>query len=211
MIDALQRLHQRLLHAIGRGRITTGSDVGAVQTQQVKLGPLEIKDAVPRLAEFGLTSMPPVGSDVVLVFIGGDRSNGAIIATGHQQSRPTGLNPGETMIYSQDGKSIYLTAAGGIIVDGKGQDVIVNGAANVTVNSSATVTVNSTDVVINASEKIRMNTPLLEVTGDVIDNVGSNAHNLASMRSIYNGHTHQVQHIATGGATVTSNVPTQTE
>jgi phage baseplate assembly protein V len=196
MIDAIQRLHQRLLHAIGRGRVTTGNDSGPVQTQQIKLGADEIKDKVPRLAEFGLTSMPPVGSDAVLVFIGGDRSNGAIVATGHQASRPKGLKPGETMLYSQDGKSIYLTAAGGIVVEAKGQTVTVNNASTVT---------------INAATKVRMVTPLLEVTGDIIDNVGSNIHTVAQMRAIYDQHTHVVRNIASGTSSVESNVTGQTQ
>jgi len=196
MIDAIQRLHQRLLHAIGRGRVTTGNDSGPVQTQQIRLGADEIKDDVPRLAEFGFTSMPPVGSDAVLVFIGGDRSNGAIVATGHQASRPRGLKEGETMIYTQDGKSIYLTADGGVVIEANGQDVTVNGAINVT---------------INATGKVRMVTPLLEVTGDIIDNAGSNSHNMAQMRSIYNGHDHAVPGVALGTSTVTSNTPTPTE
>jgi phage baseplate assembly protein V len=196
MIDAIQRLHQRILHAIGRGRVTTGNDTGSVQTQQIKLGADEIKDDVPRLAEFGFTSMPPVGSDAVLVFIGGDRSNGAIVATGHQASRPKGLKAGEAMIYTQDGKSIYLTADSGIVVDAKGQAVVVNEATNVT---------------INASGKVRMVTPLLEVTGDIIDNVGANQHNMAQMRSIYNGHKHDVSGVAAGTGTVTSKTTTQTE
>lgn len=196
MIEVIHRLHQRLLHAIGRGRITTGNDSGSVQTQQVKLGPLEVKDDIPRLAEFGLTSMPPIGSDAVLLFIGGDRSNGAIVATGHQASRPTGLQAGETMIYSQDGKQVYLTAGGGIVVEAKGQAVTVNNASIVT---------------INAATKIRMVTPLLEVTGDIIDNVGTNQHTVAQMRSIYNGHTHDVQGVTKGGDTVTSKTPSQNE
>lgn len=196
MIDAIQRAYQRILHIIGRGRITTGDDSGAVQSQQVRLGLDEIKDSIPRLAEFGLTSMPPVGSDAVLVFIGGDRSNGAIIATGHQPSRPKNLAPGETMLYSQDGKSVYITAAGGIVVEAKGQAVTVN---------------NATTVTINAATKVRMVTPLLEVTGDIIDNVGSNPHNLAQMRAIYNEHAHPVSGIATGNSTVNSNVTGQNQ
>jgi phage baseplate assembly protein V len=194
MIDAIQRLHQRLLHAIGRGRITTGNDGGSVQMHQVRLGPDEIKDDIPRLAEFGLTSMPPVGSDAVVLFLGGDRSNGAIVATGHQASRPKGLAAGETMLYCQDGKSIYLTADGGVVVEAKGQDVTVN---------------NATNVIINASGKVRMVTPLLEVTGDIIDNVESNTHNVAQMRSIFNAHHHQVSGVATGSATVTSKTTDQ--
>lgn len=194
MIDAIQRVYQRILHVIGRGRITTGNDAGSVQLQQVKLGPDEIIDNVPRLAEFGMTSMPPVGSDAVLVFIAGARSNGAIIATGHQASRPKNLQAGETMLYSQDGKSVYLTAAGGILVEAKGQAVTVN---------------NATTVTINAATKVRMNTPLLEVSGDIIDNAGSNTNTVAQMRAIYDGHSHPVPGIATGTSTVTSNTPSQ--
>lgn len=196
MIDSIQRVYQRILHIVGRGRITTGNDSGAVQSQQVQLGLDEIKDNIPRLAEFGLTSMPPVGSDAVLVFIGGDRSNGAIIATGHQASRPKNLAPGETMLYSQDGKSIYITAAGGIVVEAKGQAVTVS---------------NATVVTINAATKVRMVTPLLEVTGDIIDNAGSNPNTIAQMRAIFNGHKHPVAGIATGSSTVTSNVTGQTQ
>ena len=173
MIESIQRLYQRILHAIGRGRITTGNDTGGVQVQQVRLGPDEIKDGVPRLAEFGLTSMPPVGSDAVLVFIGG-----------------------ETMLYSQDGKSVYITAAGGIIVEAKGQAVTVN---------------NATTVTINAATKVRMVTPLLEVTGDIIDNAGTNTNNLAQMRAIFNAHKHTVSNIAAGSSSVNSNNPSQTQ
>lgn len=196
MIDSIQRIYQRILHVVGRARITTGDDSAGIQFQQVRLGEDEIKDGVPRMAEFGLTSMPPVGSDAVLVFIGGDRSNGAIVATGHQASRPRGLKVGETMLYSQDGKSIYLTASGGIVVQAKGQDVTVNSAATVTINAAA---------------KVRMVTPLLEVTGDIIDNAGTNTNNLAQMRAIFNGHKHPVANIATGTSTVNSNNPTQAQ
>lgn len=196
MINSIERMYQRLLHVVGRGRITTGNDGGSVQVQQVKLGLDEIKDNVARLAEFGFTSMPPIGSDVVLLFIGGDRSNGAIVATGHQASRPKGLLSGEAMIYSQDGKSVYLTAAGGIIVEAKGQAVTVN---------------NSTTVTINAATKIRMVTPVLEVTGDIIDNVGANTKTIAQMRAAYNTHTHVISGIATGSGTVTSNTTGQSQ
>lgn len=192
MIESMQRLYQRVLHVIARGRITTGDDSGSVQVQQVQLGQKEVKDAIPRLAEFGLTSMPPVGSDVVVLFIGGDRSNGAIVATGHQASRPTGLKPGETMLYSQDGKYVYMTADGGIVVEAKGQDVSIIDAGTVT---------------INAATKIRAVTPRFECTGDIIDNVGSNPNTMAQMRSIYNGHTHPVAGVAAGQSTVTSSKP----
>lgn len=53
---------------------------------------------------------------------------------------------------------------------------------------------------ITAGTKIRMVTPLLEVTGDIIDNVGSNSSNMEDMRTIYNGHTHTGDSGGTTGA-----------
>jgi phage baseplate assembly protein V len=126
MIDSIQRLYQRLLHVIGRGRVTQGNDVGNVQLLQLRLGQDEVRDNTPRLAEFGFTSMPPAGADAVLVFIGGDRSNGVVIATGHQASRLKNLKAGEVAIYDDQGQSVFLTRAG-IVINGGGHPVTVIG------------------------------------------------------------------------------------
>jgi phage baseplate assembly protein V len=192
----IERVARRVLLSLARALVTTVNDSGGVQMMQVKLNALETRDNTPRVAEFGLTSNPPVNSDAFVVFLGGDRSNGVVLGTVHQPSRPKNLASGETMIYSQDGKQIYLTASGGIVVDAKNQAVTVN---------------NATTVTINAATKVRMVTPLLEVTGDIIDNAGSNAHNMAQMRSIYNTHTHPIANVQTGSSTTNTNAPSQTE
>lgn len=192
----IERVARRVLLSLARALVTTVNDSGGVQMMQVKLNALETRDNTPRVAEFGLTSNPPVNSDAFVVFLGGDRSNGVVLGTVHQPSRPKNLASGETMIYSQDGKQIYLTASGGIFIDAKNQAVTVN---------------NATTVTINAATKVRMVTPLLEVTGDIIDNAGSNAHNMAQMRSIYNTHTHPIANVQTGSSTINTNAPSQTE
>lgn len=192
----IERVARRVLLSLARALVTTVNDSGGVQMMQVKLNALETRDNTPRVAEFGLTSNPPVNSDAFVVFLGGDRSNGVVLGTVHQPSRPKNLASGETMIYSQDGKQIYLTASGGIVIDAKNQAVTVN---------------NATTVTINAATKVRMVTPLLEVTGDIIDNAGSNAHNMAQMRSIYNTHTHPIVNVQTGSSTTNTNAPSQTE
>lgn len=192
----IERVARRVLLSLARALVTTVNDSGGVQMMQVKLNALETRDNTPRVAEFGLTSNPPINSDAFVVFLGGDRSNGVVLGTVHQPSRPKNLASGETMIYSQDGKQIYLTASGGIVIDAKNQAVTVN---------------NATTVTINAATKVRMVTPLLEVTGDIIDNAGSNAHNMAQMRSIYNTHTHPIVNVQTGSSTTNTNAPSQTE
>lgn len=155
----MNNLLARIMLLLGRGRVTTVNDSGVVQLIQVQLGSLEIKDNIPRLAEFGITSNTPLDSDVLVGFIGGDRSNGVVIASNHQASRPTGLQPGESMLYCQDGKSIYMTAGGGIIVNANGQPVAVNNAT--------AVTVNATTVTLNASSSVAMNTPSVTMSGNL--------------------------------------------
>ena len=174
--NALSRIWRRVQLFVGRGRVTTSNDDQTVQKLQVRLGALETRDGTPRLAEFGFTSRPPIGSDVIVVFVSGDRSNGVAIATGHQQSRPTGLQEGEAMVYDLWGKKIYFTKDGGIVVDAKDTDVAVN---------------NATTVTINAATKVQMNTPLLSVTGDIEagGNIKDAVRTMAADRGIFNQHT----------------------
>lgn len=189
-------LSRRIGTIVGRGRITSTNDGGSVQLVQVQVNDLETIDNLPRLAEFGLTSVAPTGADVAMVNFGGARNNSAVIATGHQASRPTGLAAGETMLYSQDGKHIYLTAAGGIVVEAKGQAVTVNDATIVT---------------IVAATKVRMVTPRLECTGDIVDNCDTTGRSMAADRVIYDGHTHPVPNVQLGGPGTTTQQPNQPE
>lgn len=172
----LARLWRRVQLVTSWGRVTQSIDAKTAQVLQVKLNNSETQDGIPRIAEFGFSSNPPLGSDVVVLFMGGDRSKGVVIGTGHQATRPTGLLAGETKVYDQWGKYIHFTAEGGIIVEAKGTPVVVN---------------NATVVTINASESVQINTPLLHVSGsitaggDITDQVRS----MAADREIFNTHT----------------------
>ncbi|WP_245964793.1 phage baseplate assembly protein V [Trinickia dinghuensis] len=186
-----------MLLIAGRGRVSAPvNDEGGVQLLQAQINGLETIDNLKRVAEFGFTSVPPQGSDVAIVFVGGDRSSGLVIATNHQGSRPTGLQPGETTIFTADGKQIYLTAGGGIKVLANAQPVEVD---------------NATIVTINASAEMVMNTPLLKVSGDIIDNYETNTDNMAGMRTKYNSHKHNVENVQGGESTIESDIPTVTE
>lgn len=185
----LSKLYRQIKMMIGVGRVTGSHDGGSVQTVQYQT-PLEVRSDTPRLAEFGFSSGLPAGTDVVIGFIGGDRSSAVIIGSNHQSFRHVGLNSGETVIYSQWGQYVKLTEAG-IIIEANGQPVTVN---------------NATEVMINAAEKVRLNTPLLEVSGDIVDNAGSNNTTLKTLREAYNAHNHQLKNVQGGSATLTSEV-----
>ncbi|HXI23744.1 MAG TPA: phage baseplate assembly protein V [Pyrinomonadaceae bacterium] len=106
---------RRILWMIGRVRIRAGDDSGDAQQLQMQLNALEVRDNTPRIAEFGFSSMPPVGSDAVVVFIGGERSEAIIIATNHQPSRPRNLAAGEAIVYDNFGQYVRLTPNGIVV------------------------------------------------------------------------------------------------
>jgi len=203
------RLARRILLAIGRGRVSASDDSGVVQLVQTTFNDLETIDGMPYVAHFGYASRPPVGADVLAVFIGGDRSSGVVAGTNHQASRPTGLAYGESKQYSQIGQYIYLSESG-IVIEAKNLPVTINDASAVTVNCSSTVTLNSTTSVV-------LNTPLLKVSGqiqaggDIVDNSGAGGSSMASMRQVHDEHDHEVEGIQTGTSTVTTNTPNQTD
>lgn len=135
-IDALERLWRRLLHAVGRGRVTLVQDGGPVQVIQAQLHASAVRDAIPRLAEYGLASRPPAGADAVVLCIGGNTSDMVVIATGHQTYRLRNLGDGEVALHDDKGQSIELRAAG----------IVINAPHGLTVNGNTvfagTVTAN---------------------------------------------------------------------
>ncbi|CAN5788744.1 phage baseplate assembly protein [soil metagenome] len=173
MISTIERIYRSMMLAFGRGRITYVDDSGPVQKLQARFGQLEIVDNMPAPHDYGYTSNPPLNSDIFANFLGGNRKNGIVIAIGNQTYRMKNLKSGEVAIYDNIAQSVYLTQAG-IVVNGGGLPVTIN---------------NTPKVTINASAEVDLNTPILKVTGDIIDNSGTNTHTIAQMRSIYNSHT----------------------
>ena len=188
-MNQFRHIANRIASMLGVGRVTAMQDTGGTQSVQYQT-PLEVASA-HRLAEFGFSSGLPVGTDVVLAFLGGDRSNPVVIAPNHQGYRHSDLSPGETVMYNQWGLYIQLTEAG-ISIDAKGQDVTVNNAKNLTAT---------------ATEQVKLITPKLLVTGDVIDNCETNDKTLKQLRDAYNEHDHEVKEVEQGNDTVTSEKP----
>lgn len=207
--NVLDRVYRRIQALFGRGRVTFVDDSGPVQRMQVRLNALEVPDNRDRVAEFGFTSNPPAGTDVVTLHTAGNRGGGTVFATNHQASRPRGLMPGESMLYSEDGKQVYMTASRGVFITAKGQDVVVNDAANVVWNCSGDFTLNlGGKFKVVAPGGSAFETPRLAATGDIQDQSASNGETMAVMRANYNSHGHSVANVQRGDATITSETPT---
>ncbi|QHJ83893.1 MAG: hypothetical protein [Caudoviricetes sp.] len=66
------------------------------------------------------------------------------------------------------------------------------------------VNINCTSVSVTAPDGMTFNTPTLKVTGDIIDNSSSQSSTVKQLRVAYNGHSHPVSGVETGGSTVQS-------
>ena len=187
VMNTLRRLSQRVMSALARATISLVDDSGKVQLLQLQVSALQSIDRVPRFAEYGMTSNPPANSEAIVVFVGGDRSNGVVIATGNAQYRVTGLATGEVCVHDDTGQKLYLSQSG-MRLDGGGKQI----------------TLTNTPVIL-------ADTPILRCTGDIIDNYGTNTRTVAGMRQVANLHTHPIVNVQTGGSTINTQPPTQPE
>ncbi|WP_410499713.1 phage baseplate assembly protein V [Chitinibacter sp. S2-10] len=120
---------------------------------------------------YGLTTMPPAGSMMIVLPVGGKTSHGIVIATEHGSYRLKTLEPGEVALYDDQGQSVILRR--GKIME-----------------------MNTDQLVINAATKVQINTPTISTTAaieaekDITDKVGSGGKSMANMRASYNDHDH---------------------
>lgn len=202
--ELVRRVWTRVRNMLGLGRVTLVDDSGAVQRMQGVFSAEEVIDLLQRVAEFGFTSSPPAGSDMLVVFVGGERSKGVVLGTSHPESRPTGLAPGEAMLYSQSGQRVYLSA-GGIVIDAAGTSVTVQNATDVTVSASGDVSVTAAGALTLKAASIKLDAPTVTATGNLVangnisDQGAGTPKTMAGMRTAFNSHTHTAP--GGGGAT----------
>ena len=138
MIDQLEQLWFRLRSVVMGARVSYVDDSGPVQLAQARVSANMTRDQLPRLAEYGFQSVPPVGADVVMLHLAGEQTTGVIIATGHQTYRLRGLSSGEVAISDDKGQKVYLSAAG-IRIEGGSLPVQINASAGLTINANTTI------------------------------------------------------------------------
>lgn len=164
---------------VGLGRISGTRDDAPVRVAQVRLSEVDTRDQTGAMQGYGFSSRPHPGADAAYICLGGDKSKMVVIQT-HDQRYMFVLTEGEVALHDDLGQSVHLTRTG-IAINGGGKPI--------TITNSPTLTQNGD----------------LHVTGDIIDQTGSNAHTMAEMRSIYNSHDH-AEHGTGGGTTGTPSV-----
>jgi phage gp45-like len=108
MIAPLQR---RVLLMVARGVIKTVKDTGKIQKMQVLALADEVIDGLDRIQQVGFTSRPKAGAQAVVLFMGGNRDHGVVIATDDGSVRPKDLGEGEAAVYSYGGYQVRVLAS----------------------------------------------------------------------------------------------------
>ncbi len=126
------------------------------------------------IQHYGYTSRPLAGAEGILLKQG---NNIILVASDDRRYRIT-LAEGEVALYTGEGDYIHM-------------------------KRGRLVEVNTRELKIMASEKVSLQTPLVETTGqiradlDITDQAAGTGRSMKSMRDIYNPHTHP----AAGGGT----------
>jgi len=141
--------------------------------------------------QFGFTSAPPAGTQMIMLPLGARTSAAVVVATEHGNYRVVLGAQGEVCVYSLWGDRVHLREDRTILVQ----------APKVVVDAATSMTINTPVLTVNASTQVNLNTPLVHATGDVtaVGNVAdaNGAKTMASMRATFDAHTH-VEHGGSG-------------
>lgn len=145
---ALKPLKQRVMLTIGRAMVLLVNDALKLQGLQVSLLADEVRDDVERFQQYGFTSHPHAGAEAIAACVGGSRDHVVVLAIDDRRYRLKSLAQGEVAIYTDEGDTVVLKR--GRIVE---------------ITAGTELKITAPTVTINATTKVQVNGPLLQVTG----------------------------------------------
>jgi len=175
MLEPLQR---RVMLMIAPAIITAVNDSQSIQKLQIKLGKDEVRENINHIQQYGFTSHPKPQSECAVIFVGGNRDHGLVIAVDDSRYRLKSMGEGEVALYTDEGDVIHLK---------RGNKIEIKSATSVTIDAPDTTI--SGNVSIDGNVSIAGTTAVegaLSSSTSVADSTGS----MQAMRTIYNGHKH---------------------
>ena len=151
-------LRRRVLLMVARSVIDLLDEKNGKLLAQIKLLDGQVRAQVEILQQYGFASRPLAGGEAGVMFVGGNRHHGLVIATDDKRYRLRGMANGEVALYTDEGDVVHLKRGG--------------------------------EIYVKAKTKVRIDTPRLECTGEIIDRIASGGRSMSAMRAVYNGHTH---------------------
>ena len=112
-----------------RGTIQSTDDSKGLQKHSVNGLHGEKFEGMQRWEQFGLSSMPPAGSDCLIACMNGNRDSAQLIAVISSGVRPQNSPAGSTTLYDNGGTTIQLDGAGNITMTCSGNLTIKAGGS----------------------------------------------------------------------------------
>jgi phage baseplate assembly protein V len=108
-VSRADELSRRVAMTTTRGRMSLVDDKKKLQQVQVQLLADETKDAVERFQQYGFTSVPLEGAEVLCSFLGGGRDHGVVLSIDDRRYRLTEMKAGDVALYTDESTRIVLT------------------------------------------------------------------------------------------------------
>lgn len=115
MKEVIERMANKIKSSVGKALIESISDGNEIQLVKVSGLDNETQSDLERVQDYGLTSNPPIGSEAVVLYVGGSKDHGIVIKTDSGEFRVQSLESGEVCIYSKFGQKILLDKNGEIV------------------------------------------------------------------------------------------------
>lgn len=163
----LKPIVNRVRLTIGRGVLHLVNDAAAVQQVQATFLAGETRDGVERPQNYGFTSVPLPGMEPVAVFLGGDRSQGIVVAVADRQYRLKGLPAGEVALYDDLGQRVHLSRTG----------VVVDTPFDITATAGGKARVHAKDIEQHASRSLSWD---IDGYGQRITSLGGGAYKITT-------------------------------
>lgn len=164
-------LSDRIRNLLSRGVLTLLDDSTKFQTLQMKGYAGETLDGIERFQDYGFVSHPEAGAEGIIVFPAGDRSHGIALVVGDRRYRIK-VSKQDVAMYDNRGQKVHLTPDG------------INVVSPFKISATAPL------ITLVASDKVRIETPVLECTGEIKDHCDGDGKTMSSMRSVFNAHKH---------------------
>lgn len=146
---------------ISRAILSAVNDSAKMQLLQLQFTDTEFRGDAERFQNYGFTSVPQIGAEAAVVFVGGDRDHALVLAVDDRRYRLTGLQPGEVAIYTDQGDQIRIK---------RGGDIEITGASKISLNAPEVDLTGTTDQVAKGSA---LNTAISNLGAAIASAVGS--------------------------------------
>ena len=114
-MNPINKIANRIKSAVCKAIIESVSDGNEIQLVKIAGMDNDVQSGVERIQEYGITSNPPIGSEAVVLYVGGNKDHGIVVKTDSGEFRIQSLKSGEVCIYSQHGQKILLDENGDIV------------------------------------------------------------------------------------------------